>query len=120
MNTKLNHEQDWLQLAKQANWSVIKLAKHCDVSVRTLERQFVKSAGKTPKTWLTEQRQYQAVKAVQSGLSIKEVAYQLHYKHATQFSREFRKFWGFCPGKPFPLEFLAKDKCRDLFRNVEI
>jgi transcriptional regulator GlxA family with amidase domain len=46
MNTKLNHVQDWLKLAKQANWSVSKLAKLCQVSTNTLRRHFLASMGK--------------------------------------------------------------------------
>jgi AraC-like DNA-binding protein len=53
--------------------------------------------GKTPKAWLTEQRQHQAKAAIEGGLSVKESAFQLGYQHPTQFSREFKKFWGHCP-----------------------
>lgn len=97
MNTKLKQIQNWHELARQANWSAVKLAKLCNVSMSTLKRYFNKNMGKTPKTWLTEQRQYKAAKAIQSGVSVKESAFQLGYEHPNQFSREFRKFWGYCP-----------------------
>jgi AraC-like DNA-binding protein len=63
--------------------------------------------GKTAKIWLTEQRQYQAAKAIQSGVSVKESAFQLGYEHPNQFSREFRKFWGYCPTSPIPVNLYS-------------
>ncbi|MGA9780194.1 MAG: helix-turn-helix transcriptional regulator [Verrucomicrobiia bacterium] len=102
MKTKLGNVQDWQTLARQANWSAVKLAKQCNVCVRTLERHFLKTTGKTPKVWLNEQRQYQAQKSIQSGFSVKESAFQLGHEPPTQFSREFRKFWGYCPTNPIP------------------
>jgi AraC-like DNA-binding protein len=91
MNTLFNHVQDWLALARQANWSVGKLAKLCNVSTRTLERQFLKNMGKTPRGWLSEQRQHQAMRFLQDGSSVKETAARLGYKYATNFTRKFKK-----------------------------
>jgi transcriptional regulator GlxA family with amidase domain len=104
MNTKLNHIQNWPERVREAKWSAATLAKQCNVCKRTLERYFFKHMGKSPKAWLTEQRQYQAQKAIQTGLSVKEVAFQLNYEHANQFSREFHKFWGYCPASPMPVQ----------------
>jgi AraC-like DNA-binding protein len=97
MNYKLNHDQDWLELAREANWSVSKLAKRCNVSLRTLERHFLKTTGKTPKAWLVEYRQKQAVKFLDNGSSVKETASLVGYRHATTFAREFKKLSGQCP-----------------------
>jgi transcriptional regulator GlxA family with amidase domain len=54
MNTRLNHIQNWPELAQQADWSASVLAKKCGVSVRTLERYFLKTMCKTPKNWLAD------------------------------------------------------------------
>jgi AraC-like DNA-binding protein len=97
MNTKLNHVQDWLKMAKQANWSVSKLAKLANISTRTLERHFVKFLGKTPKAWLAEQRQKQAIELLCDGTSVKEAASRLGYQHASTFTRVFKKLSGQCP-----------------------
>jgi transcriptional regulator GlxA family with amidase domain len=61
MNSKLNHVKNWPELAQAANWSAAILAKKCGVSVRTLERHFLKEMGKSPKAWLAETRQQLAV-----------------------------------------------------------
>jgi transcriptional regulator GlxA family with amidase domain len=97
MNTKVNHIQNWPELALQAKWSASALAKKCNVSLRTLERHFVKHMGKSPKKWLSEQRQLRAVELLQDGNSVKETAGYLGYKHATHFSREFKDHWAYLP-----------------------
>jgi AraC-like DNA-binding protein len=97
MNTRLNHIQNWPELAEEANWSGTTLARNCGISLRTLQRHFLKTMGKTPKTWLDEQRHLQAVKLLREGSSIKETAAHLGYKHAHHFSRNFKKYFGFPP-----------------------
>jgi|ERR1017187_10636281 AraC-like DNA-binding protein len=97
MKTRLSHIQNWSVLAQASNWSALTLAKQCGVSLRTLERYFLKEMGKTPKVWLVDQRQRQAAKLFQHGSSVKETAYGLGYKHVAHFSRDFKEFWGNSP-----------------------
>jgi AraC-like DNA-binding protein len=59
MNNGLHHIKNWLELAHEAKWCAATLAKNCGVSLRTLERHFLKEMGKCPKAWLSEQRQQQ-------------------------------------------------------------
>lgn len=100
MNTRLNYVHNWLELAQEANWSAAGLAKMCDVSVRTLERYFLKNMSQTPKAWLAEQRQHRAVELLRKGSSVKETAASLGYKQATNFTRKFKNHWGSCPAVP--------------------
>jgi len=102
MNSKLNHIQNWPELARQANWSVAKLAKSCGVSTSTLRRYIRKNMGKSTKAWLAEQRQCDAFKMIGDGASIKEAASSLGYKHPTNFSRSFKSRFGICPGAQSP------------------
>jgi|SRR5271154_5180922 len=97
MNSKLNQIQNWSELAKEALWSASILSKTCRVSVRTLERFFLKRTGKSPKAWLAEERQSRAIELLRDGRSIKETAVSLGYRHPTNFSRQFAKHWGTCP-----------------------
>jgi transcriptional regulator GlxA family with amidase domain len=97
MNTPLNCIQNWPELAQQANWSVVDLSKLCRVSVRTLERHFLKKMRETPKVWLTKQRHEWARQQLQRGCSVKETASRTGYKYPSTFSREFSKHWGICP-----------------------
>jgi transcriptional regulator GlxA family with amidase domain len=97
MNTKLNHVQDWPELAQKANWSGGQLAELCAVSPRTLERHFRRYFAKTPKGWLLEHRHKQAKKFLKNGFSVKETAAILGYKKANHFSQAFKKHFGICP-----------------------
>jgi AraC-like DNA-binding protein len=97
MNGRLQWIEKWEELARQANWSAAALAEKCDVSLRTLERYFIEKTGKCPQTWLCEQRQQQAIELLRRGCKVKETAEFLGYKHATHFSREFKKHWGHAP-----------------------
>jgi len=97
MNTPLNHIQNWEELAQKAGWSVASLAKHCGVSVRTIERYFLESKGRRPKEWFNEKRQERAMKLLLGSYSAKETANHLGYTHSSTFSREFTKYWGFSP-----------------------
>jgi AraC-like DNA-binding protein len=102
MNSKLNHIQNWTELAEQVNASASDLAGHCGVSVRTLERYFRKQMGSSPKAWLAEQRQRRAVELLRAGASVKETARSLHYKHPSHLTNEFKKHWGHSPTAKTP------------------
>jgi AraC-like DNA-binding protein len=97
MNQKLNAQNDWPSLAKRANWSAKTLADLVGVSLRTLERYFIINMGVSPKSWMSHQRQKQAVGLLQNGNTVKEVAYYVGYQNASAFSREFKKYWGCGP-----------------------
>jgi len=97
MSNRLEQIQNWPELAEQAQWSVSALAKKCGVSVRTLERHFIQQMGKSPKVWLTGQRQEQARKLLKGGWRVKEVANLLIYKHSSHFTNDFKQHWGQCP-----------------------
>jgi AraC-like DNA-binding protein len=102
MPTPLTQIKNWPELARQANGSVTALAKQCGVSVRTLERHFLKQMGKSPKVWLIEQQQDDAVEVLKKCTCIKEAAANLGYKHTQHFSRDFKAFWGYCPTEMIP------------------
>jgi len=96
MNSELNHIQNWTDLAKETNWSASALATKCGVSVRTLERHFLRQTGKSPKTWLTDERMRRAAELLQDDSSVKEVATRLGFTNQQHFSREFKRQKG-CP-----------------------
>ena len=102
MNTRLNHIQNWPELARQANWSVAVLAMQCRVSKRTLHRHFLKHMGRSPKAWLIEERQRSALELLRNGSTIKEIATWLGYKQPGNFTRQYKSLWGVCPSLQTP------------------
>ena len=103
MSRRLQHIQNWPELARQANWSVAALAKSCGISKDTLRRHFLQHFGKSPGAWLAEQRQNEAIRLLRDGSSIKETAACLGYKQQTNFTRKFKEFWGTPPSLQAPV-----------------
>jgi transcriptional regulator GlxA family with amidase domain len=103
MGSRLDQIQNWPELARLAGYSASKLAKNCDVSLRTLQRFFPDKMGKTPKAWLAEQRQLDAVEVLKKCSCVKQAASNLGYKHTHHFSRDFKDYWGYCPTQPAPM-----------------
>lgn len=97
MNNRLHKIQNWPERAQTANWCASTLAKDCGVSLRTLERYFLKGMCKSPKKWLAEQRQQRASALIQAGSTVKETAAQLDYKHPSHLTNAFKKQCGCCP-----------------------
>jgi transcriptional regulator GlxA family with amidase domain len=97
MNARLANIQEWAELARQARWSVVKLAELCGVSERTLRRYFQENRRQGPKAWLAAQRHMQAIELLRDGSSVKETALEVGYQNPETFSREFKKHWGQCP-----------------------
>jgi AraC-like DNA-binding protein len=60
------------------------------------------AVGIRTKAWLTEQRQFDAVKMICDGASIKAAASSLGYKHSPNFSRSFKSRFGTCLGEQSP------------------
>ena len=112
MNSRLRYIQNWPEQAQQANWSVSVLATRCKVSVRTLERYFLRNMRVPPKVWIREQRQKQAAVLLRKGSTVKEVASQLGYKHANHFSREYKWHWGYSPTAQVNLKMPASAERR--------
>jgi len=96
MNRRLPQIQDWLERARGAKWCATTMAKNCGVSLRTLERHFLKEMKKCPKAWLAEQRQQRALELIQSGCSVKDAALSLDYKHSTHLSRDYNVYLRCC------------------------
>jgi len=98
MNSRLAFVQTWETLAQEAGYRPSFLAGRCGYSLRTLERHFRKSYGKTVHQWLKELRLKKAYAALQSGdKAVKEVAFDFGYKQMSHFSREFKSLHGFPP-----------------------
>jgi AraC-like DNA-binding protein len=92
--SRLDSIADWEIHARGANYSVAKLAQNVGVSRRQLDRYFTNVLGSRPKAWLDDLKMEDALQLIRSGMIVKEVALQLGFKHATHFSRGFRRLRG--------------------------
>jgi AraC-like DNA-binding protein len=90
MNTCLLNIENWLELAKKSQWKVLALAKECKRSVRTLEIFFQKHFKKSPKRWMIEERQRQAIQRLNAGNTVKQTAFDLCYKHPSHLTNDVK------------------------------
>ena len=113
-NCALRRIQNWPQLAHEAAYSVKALAEACGVSVRVLERLFLRAFGDPPRRVLKRLRMQRAPELLGSGRNVKETAALLGYEDPSHFSRKFKKHYGFAPkqyAKP-PVKARGHPRCR--------
>jgi AraC-like DNA-binding protein len=80
----------WRLSAEESNYSPLRMAEQCHVSLRHLERRFKLEVGFTPRVWLKRQRLKTALVRLQGTASIKEIAYGLRYCQVSHFCRDFK------------------------------
>ena len=73
------------------------LCAEAGVSVRTIERIFLKEIGTNFEAWRRQVRLTKAVELLVSGCSIKEVAYNVGYRQPSAFVEMFRRIFGTTP-----------------------
>lgn len=95
-------DQNWEQLAAQANYRPCQLASLCTVSLRTLQRHFSGRYNMTLGEWLRDVRINQAYTRLKAGETIKVVAYDLGFKQPSHFSRVFKQVHGVSPSEIAP------------------
>lgn len=119
MGSRLDRVQDWVVLARRANYNSRKLADACHISLRQLERYCKNSLRCAPKDWLNSLRIEEAQRLLAQGLFIKEVAAALGYKQVSHFCRAFKRQTGRRPNESLVrIETNRKmspfgNKCRD-------
>ena len=87
----------WETLANQARFCPHALAALCHVSLRTLQRRFDETYGMPVGQWMRHLRLAQAYERIASGETVKSVAYDLHFKQLSHFSRVFKQVYGVAP-----------------------
>ena len=98
MRSQLDTITNWPALAKEAGYRPKKLAKRAGVCLRQLERWVRLKKNMTPREFCTLLRLTEAAAELPtSHKSMKELAAAYAYTQATNFSRDFRKFYGVTP-----------------------
>ncbi len=91
MSSRLNEIKDWPGLIRDVGYNVTAAAQKCGVSIRQLQRFLRRATGMSPKKWFNQLRQSRAPSLLESGKSVKEVAYELKYTRS-HFSRAYKQF----------------------------
>ena len=97
MGSRLDRVTDWKRAARKSGYRVDELAQRVGVTERHLERYFSKRFGQMPKGQLDEWRMAVGRRYLQRGLTIKEVAERLKFKHVQDFTRAFERVYGVSP-----------------------
>jgi AraC family transcriptional regulator len=92
-------KQHWEELAETARFDARELARLCRVSTRQLERDLRRQLGRTPQDWLNERRIIAAERLLISGLQVKAVAFELGFKQASHFCRQFKSWRRMTPSE---------------------
>lgn len=100
----------WRLSAEESNYSPLRMAERCQVSLRHLERRFKLEVGFTPRVWLKRQRLKSALVRLQDATSIKELAYALHYCQVSHFCRDFKLQFRMTPSEFRRLPRAAKER----------
>ena len=81
-------------------FSVTRLAQHCEVSARTLQKAFADSRGITPVAHVRNVRLDHAREALESSdESVAEIAARCGFQSSTTFALEYRKRFGVTPSR---------------------
>jgi transcriptional regulator GlxA family with amidase domain len=99
MPGKLNRIENWEELARSHDFSAAKLASHCGVSLRHLERFYKREFNVSPHRWLREKRLRRAMQLLMADASVKQTAFDLGYKAPEHFSRDFKMRFGKAPSQ---------------------
>jgi len=95
----LRDQHEWLGWAVRAQYRSAALASMLRISRRQLHRYTHRLFGCSPQAWLDEQRLAAAAELLRRERSVKVVSYELGFKQASHFSREFKRRYGVPPAR---------------------
>jgi len=107
---KCERRSHWRLSAEESNYSPLRMAEQCHVSLRHLERRFKLEVGFTPRAWLKRQRLKTALIRLQGTATIKEIAYSLHYCQVSHFCRDFKRQFKMTPSESRRLPRAAQER----------
>lgn len=94
MGSRLDRVMDWEERARKNAYQVARLARHAGTTRQHLNRYFHSRTGWSTQRWIEQLRMDDGMWLLRQGMSIKETAHELGYRHATHFSRAIRRFFG--------------------------
>jgi transcriptional regulator GlxA family with amidase domain len=100
MSRRLLTIQELEHLATAAQFHPVTMADLWPISMRQMERIFVKEFGKTPHEWIKEFRCRLARELIAKGWSNKAVVIELNFGNEAQLCHDFHKVYA-CPPQSF-------------------
>jgi len=85
-----------LKRQKFFNYANIILAS---ISITTVKELFAKYAGVNPKCYYSDMRGNEALRLLEEGVEIEEIAERMNYSSPNYFSYSFKKQFGLPPGR---------------------
>jgi transcriptional regulator GlxA family with amidase domain len=88
----------WMQENLDRPFVLADIARHAQLSVRTLNRRFREQTGSTPMQWLTRQRLYRAQQYLETtSMSVEDVASHVGFGTAIALRQHFARHLGISP-----------------------
>ena len=81
--------------------SIASLARQAGASLRTIERCFLAETGIAVGDWRRRVRLFHALRLLEAGTSVTEVALEVGYANTSAFSHAFARQFGRSPSKPY-------------------
>src|SRR6266545_7943895 len=97
MGSRLDRITCWRRVARKARYRVDELAQRVGVTERHLERYFRQRFGRRPKKQLDGWRMVDGRRHLREGLTIKEAAERLGFRHVQGFTRAFERVYEMAP-----------------------
>jgi AraC-like DNA-binding protein len=103
MNSRLARIKNWEGFARECDFDPARMAALCPISLRQLERYFVKKFRQTPEEWCLELKCTMAARLITQGYSNKAVVSELKFASQSHFCHAFKKIYGVPPQAFAPL-----------------
>ena len=117
MSSRFDRVDDWKTYAAQCLYSITRMAHGKQMSRQHLRRYFQQNLGTNPKEWIEVQRLEAAMRLLKAGKAVKEVAAELGFGHACDFSRFFHRKTGQTP-RELQQMFPKATKCSPELRSL--
>ena len=95
--SRLDLIDNWIDLARKADYNATRLARVCEVSSSQLRRYFLTVFYRPPQEWINELRLWDAMQMFARGHSAKSVACILRFSNSAHLSRRYKEYHGAPP-----------------------
>ena len=95
--TDIDNREQWREVARQSRYRLKPLSEQLEICQRQVRRYSWDVFGCSPQDWLDQERLTLAPDLLKELRSVKQVAFDLGFKHVSHFSRKFKERYGLPP-----------------------